>query len=69
MTALHGGLGRGDERESSSDGGGHVIPVVGSEIGAAERAPFVLEDRNQGVGLVVGPAGRWDPPMRCGLGC
>lgn len=69
MTALHGGLGRRDERESGSDGRGHVIPVVGFEIGAAERAPFVLEDRDQSVGLVVGPAGRWDPPMRGGLGC
>lgn len=61
MAALQRGLRRRGGGGGRGGGLGDVVPVGGFEIGAAEGEPAVAVGEDEGLGLVLGPAGRWDP--------
>lgn len=62
MAALDRGLGGSGVRAEGGYGVSNLLPVVGSEVSAAEGVPFVAVGVDQGGRLLVGPARRREAP-------
>lgn len=60
MAALDGRFGRQSQRATTSNNGGYGIPIESTEAAAAESVPSVSVGFNEDVGLVLGPARKWE---------
>lgn len=67
VATLDGGLG-GSGRAASGDIVGHLLPVVGTEVAAAEGVPLIFVGFDEGDGLFRGPTGRRKAAGRRGYG-